>query len=226
MSVQDLAGLHVLVTAGPTREHLDPVRFLSNPSSGRMGFALAEEAAARGARVTLVSGPTELKNPEGVETVRVTSAEEMLVASRGAFESCDVLIAAAAVCDFRPRHRHETKQSKKSVSLVLELERTPDILATLAADKGRRFVIGFAAQTGDPVAAARAKLAAKNLDLIVANDVSEPGAGFAGPANRVTVLAPDGAQAELGPAPKREIAAGVLDLVAKRRAGTTPADRP
>lgn len=217
MSARSLEGLDVLVTAGPTREHLDPVRFLSNPSSGRMGFALAEEAAARGARVTLVSGPSSLPDPEGLTTVRVTSAEDMLAACREAFADADVLVAAAAVSDFRPKHRHDAKQAKASVPLHLELERTPDILATLAARKGDRFVIGFAAQTGDPRDAAREKLRAKNLDLIVANDVSRPGEGFAGPDNRVWVLGKNGEASELGPASKREIAAGIWDLVARAR---------
>jgi phosphopantothenoylcysteine decarboxylase/phosphopantothenate--cysteine ligase len=218
MTDGDLAGLRVLVTAGPTREHLDPVRFLSNPSSGRMGFALAEEAAGRGARVTLVSGPTELADPAGVATVRVTSAEEMLDACRTAFRECDVLVAAAAVSDFRPRHRHARKQPKETVELILELERTPDILATLAADKGTRFVVGFAAATGDPLPAAQAKLRAKNLDLIVANDVAAAGVGFGSSQNRVTILDRTGPLLEIGPAAKREIAAAIWSLVVQRRA--------
>ncbi|MFQ5524960.1 MAG: phosphopantothenoylcysteine decarboxylase [Thermoanaerobaculia bacterium] len=213
MSGRDLEGLRVLVTAGPTREHLDPVRFLSNPSSGRMGYALAEEAASRGARVVLVSGPTRLPEPEGVETLRVTSADEMLDLCRREFSKCEVLIAAAAVCDFRPRQHHEKKQSKKTMELILELERTPDVLATLAAEKGERFLVGFAAQTGDPVPAARLKLRDKSLDLIVANDVSAPGVGFASLENRVTILATDGSAVELGPAPKREIAAGIWNRI-------------
>jgi phosphopantothenoylcysteine decarboxylase/phosphopantothenate--cysteine ligase len=212
--MSDLEGLQVLVTAGPTREHLDPVRFLSNPSSGRMGYALAEEAASRGARVTLVSGPTHLADPEGVETLRVVSAEEMLTACRTAFDDCDVLIAVAAVSDFRSKRRYAVKQPKDALGLTLELERTPDILATLAADKGSRFVVGFAAQTGDPTPTALEKLRAKNLDLIVANDVAASGIGFGAAENRVTILDGAGPVLELGPAPKREIAAGIWDLVA------------
>jgi phosphopantothenoylcysteine decarboxylase/phosphopantothenate--cysteine ligase len=215
--MSDLEGFRVLVTAGPTREHLDPVRFLSNPSSGRMGYALAEEAASRGARVTLVSGPTHLADPKGVETLRVASAEEMLTACRTAFDDCDVLVAAAAVCDFRPKRRHAFKQPKETLGLTLELERTPDVLATLAAHKDSRFVVGFAAQTGDPTPAALEKLHAKNLDLIVANDVAAPGIGFGAPENRVTILDTAGPVLELGPAPKREIAAGIWELIVEVR---------
>lgn len=216
MSGRPLAGLRVLVTAGPTREHLDPVRFLSNPSSGRMGYALAEEAAARGARVALVSGPTALDDPAGVETERVTSAEEMLAACRRRFAACDVLVAVAAVADLRPARRHAQKQKKESIALTLELERTPDVVATLAAEKGGRFVVGFAAETRDLLESAAAKMARKGLDMIVANDVGAPGVGFGSTENRVVVLALDGSRVELGPAPKRAIAAGIWDLVAAR----------
>ena len=216
MSAGPLAGVRVLVTAGPTREHLDPARFLSNPSSGRMGYALAAEAAARGARVRMVSGPTALADPDGVEVERVTSAEEMLAACRRGFEACDVLVAVAAVADLRPVRRFAEKQKKESLGLTLELERTPDVVATLAAAKGDRFVVGFAAETGDLLASAAAKMARKKLDLIVANDVGDPALGFGSEENRVVVLAPDGSSTELGPAPKREIAAGIWDVVARR----------
>jgi phosphopantothenoylcysteine decarboxylase/phosphopantothenate--cysteine ligase len=205
-----------LVTAGPTREHLDPVRFLSNPSSGRMGYALAEEAAARGARVMLVSGPTALDNPVGIEIERVTSAEEMLAACRRRFAACDVLVAVAAVADLRPVRRHAEKQRKASIARTLELEATPDIVATLATEKDGRFVVGFAAETRDLLESAAAKMARKRLDLIVANDVSKPGVGFGSVDNRVVVLAPDGSRVELGPAPKRTIAAGIWDAVTER----------
>ena len=214
--MSDLEGRRVLVTAGPTREHLDPVRFLSNPSSGRMGYAVAAEAAARGARVELISGPTSLEEPEGVEVERVTSAEEMLAACRRRFGACDVLVAVAAVADLRPARRFAEKQPKESIGPTLELERTPDIVATLAAEKGRRFVVGFAAETADLLSSAAAKLERKRLDLIVANDVSDPAVGFGSAENRVTILAPDGSTVELGPAAKREIAAGIWDAVAAR----------
>ena len=211
-----LDGRRVLVTAGPTREHLDPVRFLSNPSSGRMGYAVAEAAAARGARVVLVSGPTALAAPAGVEVERVISAEEMLAACRRHFAACDVLVAVAAVADHRPIRRHPEKRRKEEIGTSLELEPTPDIVATLASVKGRRLVVGFAAETTDLVASARAKLDRKGLDLIVANDVGDPAGGFGSPDNRVVVLAADGTRVDLGPAPKRAIADGIWDLVAER----------
>ncbi len=211
-----LRGRRVLITAGPTREHLDPVRFLSNPSSGRMGYALAEEAAARGARVMLVSGPTALEDPAGVEIERVTSAAEMLAACRRRFTACDVLVAVAAVADFRPVRRYDEKQRKESIGLTLELEPTTDIVATLAAEKGDRFVVGFAAETTDLLDSAAAKMERKRLDLIVANDVSDPAVGFASADNRVVILGPDGFRVELGPAPKRSIAGGIWDAIASR----------
>ncbi len=211
-----LDGLRILVTAGPTREHLDPVRFLSNPSTGRMGYAMAEEAAARGARVELVSGPTTLADPAGVEIERVTSAEEMLSACRRRFASCDVLVAVAAVADVRPVRRHAEKLKKQAIGSTLEVEPTPDIVATLAADKGRRFVVGFAAETTDLLASAVSKMERKGLDLIVANDVGDPAVGFGSADNRVVILAPDGSRLELGPEPKRAIAAGVWTAIAAR----------
>ena len=211
-----LAGLRVLITAGPTREHLDPVRFLSNPSSGRMGYALAEEAAARGAHVVLVSGPTALDDPTGVEVERVTSAEQMLGACRAHFAACQVLVAVAAVADHRPARRHAEKRRKEEIGPTLELEPTPDIVATLAAEKGDRFVVGFAAETTDVVASALAKMDRKGLDLIVANDVGDPAIGFASADNRVIVLDPDGSRIDLGPAAKRRIAAGIWDAVCQR----------
>lgn len=214
--MSDLDGLRVLVTAGPTREHLDPVRFLSNPSSGRMGYAVAEEAAARGARVILVSGPTTLPDPAGVEVERVICAEEMLAACRRHFAACDVLVAVAAVADVRPVRRHPEKLRKQAIGSTLELEPTPDVVATLAADKGRRFIVGFAAETSDLLASAAAKMERKGLDLIVANDVGDPALGFGSADNRVVILAPDGSREELGPAPKRQIAAGVWAAVSAR----------
>lgn len=209
-----LAGVRVLVNAGPTREPLDAVRYLSNPSTGRMGFAIAAEAAARGAKVTLVSGPTELEPPPGVDVVRVTTAAEMLAACRRAFRDARVFVATAAVSDFRPKRRVRGKVKKETAALTLELERTPDVLATLAAAKGRRFVVGFAAETDDVLANARGKLRRKNLDLIVANDVGKPGRGFGTEENVVHVIGRTGAPADLGPAPKAEIAASLWDRIA------------
>lgn len=188
---RDLAGVGVLVTAGPTREAIDPVRFLSNGSSGKTGYAIAQEAARRGASVTLVSGPTTLPDPFGVHTVRLATAEEMRRACLEAYPGCDVLVAAAAVSDFRPVAPSAHKQDKASAGLVIETERTADILLELAADKAGRFVVGFAAQTHDVVDAASRKLAEKDLDAVVANDVSVPGLGFSADRNRVWVVTAD-----------------------------------
>ena len=188
---RDLAGVSVLVTAGPTREAIDPVRFLSNASSGKTGFGIADEAARRGASVTLVSGPTTLADPFGVRTVRVRTAEEMQRACWDAYPECDVLIAAAAVSDFRPAAPFVQKQEKSSATLSVELERTADILLELAAEKDGRFIVGFAAQTQDVVDTARLKLAEKGLDAVVANDVSQPGLGFSADENRVWVVTAD-----------------------------------
>ncbi|HEX2567924.1 MAG TPA: bifunctional phosphopantothenoylcysteine decarboxylase/phosphopantothenate--cysteine ligase CoaBC [Polyangia bacterium] len=219
-----LAGVRVLVNAGPTREFLDAVRFLSNPSTGRMGYAIAAEARARGAEVTLVSGPTEIPPPPGVELVRVTSAEEMLAACRRAFGRAAIFVATAAVSDFRPAERAAGKVKKDRAELALRLERTPDILATLAAKKGERLVVGFAAETDDVLRYARDKLVRKDLDLVVANDVGLPGRGFASEDNVVHLVARRGAVVDLGPAPKEEIAAGLWDRIEAlyRRRGRRP----
>lgn len=211
--VSGLAGVRVLVNAGPTREFLDAVRFLSNPSTGRMGYAIAAEARARGAEVTLVSGPTEIAPPPGVELVRVTSAEEMLVACRRAFGRAAIFVATAAVSDFRPAARVAGKVKKDQAELELRLEHTPDILATLAAKKGERLVVGFAAETDDVLRYARDKLVRKNLDLVVANDVGLPGRGFASEDNVVHLVTRRGAVVDLGPAPKEEVAAGIWDRI-------------
>lgn len=211
-----LAGVRVLVNAGPTREPLDAVRFLSNPSTGKMGYAVAAEAAARGAKVTLVSGPTELEAPPGVEVVRVTTADEMLAACKKAFRGAAIFVATAAVSDFKPKTRAKGKVKKEDAELTLELARTPDVLKTLAADKGRRFVVGFAAETDDVLRHAKEKLRRKNLDLIVANDVGKPGRGFGGDDNLVHLIASTGKPVDAGPAPKAEIAASIWDEILAR----------
>lgn len=213
---RSLAGTRVLVNAGPTREHLDAVRFLSNPSSGRMGFAVAAEAKARGARVTLVTGPVEIEAPQGVDLVRVTTAEEMLAACKKAFAKAEIFIATAAVSDFKPAARVRGKVKKNETDLMVELERTPDVLATLAAKKGKRFVVGFAAETDDVIGYARKKLVKKNLDLVVANDVGKPGRGFGVPDNLVHLVFPTGKPIDVGPAPKEEIAAFLWDEITAR----------
>ena len=191
---RDLAGRRVLVTAGPTREPLDPVRHLSNPSTGKMGFELARAAARRGAEVLLVSGPTSLRDPDGVRVVRVGTAEEMAAAVLGAAEAQDLIVAAAAVSDYRPRDPSRAKKKKGEGPETLVLERTPDILATLGERLSGRdrapVLVGFAAETEDVVANAREKLARKRCDLVVANAVGAPGAGFGGDRNRVSLVGP------------------------------------
>jgi len=210
-----LRGVRVLVNAGPTREHLDDVRFLSNPSTGRMGFAVAAEAVARGATVTLVAGPTEVEPPPGVELVRVESAAQMHRACAKAFARSKIFVATAAVSDFRPARRLRGKVPKDSADRELRLEPTEDIVATLARRKGRRVVVGFAAQGDRTLARAREKLRNKALDLIVANRVG-PGRGFATPDNTVDVITPRGKPLHVGPAPKEEIAAMLWDVIVRR----------
>ncbi|MDI6775166.1 MAG: bifunctional phosphopantothenoylcysteine decarboxylase/phosphopantothenate--cysteine ligase CoaBC [Verrucomicrobiota bacterium] len=210
--------LRILVTAGPTREPIDPVRFISNRSSGKMGYALAEEAAARGHAVCLVSGPVSLAAPAGVTVVRVTTAEEMRRAVAARLGRSDVLIMAAAVADWRPRKPSAWKLKKAGMRMVLELERTPDILRSIRTRKGRRLHIGFAAETRDMLAEARRKLRNKGLDLIVANDVSRSDAGFEVDTNRVTLLWADGARQALPLMSKREAAGRIMDWV-ERLAG-------
>ena len=209
---RSLRGVHVLVTAGPTHEALDPVRFLGNRSSGKTGYAIAEEAARRGAEVTLVSGPTVLPDPFGVRTVRVTSAQEMRDAVAEAYTSVDAVVATAAVADFRPAAPAEHKQKKDGAPLTVELERTPDILAELGALKDERLLVGFAAETRDVLEAAAGKLSAKNLDLVVANDVSVEGLGFSSDSNRVWLVSAEGAE-ELPVQSKTSIARELWDRI-------------
>ncbi len=214
LSPKDLAGVRLVVSGGPTREHLDPVRFISNPSSGRMGIEIAAMAARRGARVVLVLGPTHLAPPPGVRAIRVTSAEEMLGAVRAEAEQAQVVIKAAAVGDFRPSSCLASKAKKDGKGQVCELLPTTDILASLGREKGSRVLVGFAAETHDLLANAQAKLKAKNLDLIVANDVSATDAGFGTVTNRVHFLFPDGRLESLPLMSKQEVANRLLDQVA------------
>jgi phosphopantothenoylcysteine decarboxylase/phosphopantothenate--cysteine ligase len=207
-----LEGVHVLVTAGPTREPLDAVRFLGNRSSGRQGYAIAEEAARRGAQVTLVSGPTSLPDPFGTSTVRVETAAQMLDAVEAAYGVADVVIAAAAVADFRPAEAAAGKLRKADAPEQVALERTTDILGSLGESKGGRVLVGFAAEAGDAVGNARAKLSAKNLDLVVANDITDPDAGFEVRTNRVTFLSGDREEA-LPCMDKSAVARELLDRV-------------
>ena len=180
--------MNILITAGPTREHLDPVRFLSNRSTGKMGFAVAQAAAERGHAVTLIAGPVSLPTPAGVTRVDVVSARDMLGAVEKLLPGHDALVMSAAVADWRPKRASAGKLKKSDMNPVLELEPNPDILKTIRPLKGLRLFVGFAAETGDPLAEARRKLVSKGLDLIVANDVTRPDAGFAVDTNRVTLL--------------------------------------
>ena len=222
------AGRSILVTAGPTCEDIDPVRFLGNRSTGRMGFALAAEAAARGARVLLVSGPTTLDPPAGVELSAVRGAGEMHErVVRLAFDGdVDAVVMAAAVADYTPADGARPAKIRKSDGeLALRLRRTPDVLADLGARRGdadRPVLVGFAAETGDAVERAREKLVRKRVDLVVANDVTEPGAGFAGDTNVATLVSAAGAE----PIPrrsKRDLARVILDWVDARLGASRPA---
>jgi phosphopantothenoylcysteine decarboxylase/phosphopantothenate--cysteine ligase len=217
----ELAGETVLVTAGPTVEDMDPVRYVSNRSTGAMGYRLAEAARDRGARVVLVSGPTALETPHGVTFVAVRSAEEMHKAVAAHVGVASVVVAAAAVSDYRPAQASPSKIKKTDGPMDLELVRTPDILKGLGEAKGARLLVGFAAETDDLVGNARRKLEAKNLDLIVANDVTAPGAGFGGPTNAVVLLRRDGQRRDVPLASKREVAEAVLDEVIALRAGAS-----
>jgi phosphopantothenoylcysteine decarboxylase/phosphopantothenate--cysteine ligase len=208
-----LKGKTVLVTAGPTREHLDPVRFLSNPSSGKMGYELAREAVARGAETILVSGPTSLVPPAGARTEHVRTAAEMQEACLRAFPKTDIVVMAAAVSDFRFKDVRPRKAGKAEVGPALAVEKTPDILALLGEKKRRgQVLVGFAAETHDILGHARKKLAAKNADLIVANAVGE-GAGFGTDDNAVRIIAPAGPVQETGLLSKRELSRIIFDRI-------------
>jgi phosphopantothenoylcysteine decarboxylase / phosphopantothenate---cysteine ligase len=214
---RDLSGMHVLVTAGGTREPIDPVRFVGNRSSGKQGHALAAEAAARGAKVTLVS-TVDLPVPPHADVVRVETAAEMEEAVHAAEASADVVVMAAAVADFRPAQVADRKLKKQAGVPEITLEPTPDILAGLGARKRPgQTIVGFAAETDEVRQNAAAKLAAKGIDLIVANDVSSPGAGFEHDTNQVVIMDADGTEREVPLADKRAIARAVFDAVTQRR---------
>jgi phosphopantothenoylcysteine decarboxylase/phosphopantothenate--cysteine ligase len=215
-ATQDLGGETLLVTAGPTREPIDPVRYLGNRSSGKMGYALAEAAARRGAKVILVSGPTALKPPANVEFVPVQTARQMHDAVLSALDRSTVVIKAAAVADFTVRHPADQKIKRKG-AITLELEPTPDILAEVGARKGHRIVVGFAAETHDMLENARKKLESKSLDAIVLNDVSQPGIGFDSERNAVTILTRSNTE-NVPENSKWEVAHRVLDAVVKIKA--------
>ena len=199
-----------VVTAGPTREYLDPVRFLSNPSTGKMGFAVASEAARRGHDVTLVAGPVVLKTPDGVCRVDVVSARDMMRETARAAKGADVLVATAAVADWRPTVCAKRKLKKSAMKPVLRLSRNPDVVKSV---RGVRIKVGFAAETGDPVREAARKCREKGLALVVANDVTESGAGFGSDTNRVVLVRPDGSSERLPLMTKRMVAKRIVDAV-------------
>jgi phosphopantothenoylcysteine decarboxylase/phosphopantothenate--cysteine ligase len=209
----DFAGQTVLVTAGPTCEDIDPVRFLTNRSSGKMGYALAEAAQRRGARVILVSGPTDLKIPEGVDWVPVRSTEQMHRSVLERAREANVAIMAAAVSDYRPAAAQDKKIKRGDGTFTLQLEPTPDILAELGREKANRILVGFAAETNDVAENARGKLARKSADMIVANDVTQAGAGFDTDTNIVTLFLRDGRELPLPQLNKFDVANRILDQV-------------
>ncbi len=213
---QDLAGRVILVTAGPTREEIDPVRYISNHSSGKMGYALARAARRRGARVLLISGPTALPIPEGVEVINVISATEMLTAVMAHVDECDAVIKAAAVADYRPVTRCETKIKKQGDVISLEMTKNPDILALLGSRQRRPFLAGFAAETDNLAGNAEQKLKAKNLDMIIANDVSQEDAGFNVDTNRVLLFFKEGAGEQCELMSKAQLADVILDALGAR----------
>ncbi|MBK6428829.1 MAG: bifunctional phosphopantothenoylcysteine decarboxylase/phosphopantothenate--cysteine ligase CoaBC [Blastocatellia bacterium] len=219
---RDLEGQRVLVTAGPTRELIDPVGFVTNRSSGRMGYAVAEAAAARGAEVVLVSGPVTIDAPSGVTIVRVETAAEMAKATLERVEWSTLIVKSAAVADYRPTAVADRKIKKSGETMTIELEKTQDILAAVGAVKGDRMLVGFAAETDDLVANARKKLESKNADLIVANDVTLDGAGFDGDTNIAVIVGRNGQADELPMMSKRKLADRILDAALAAAASRVP----
>ncbi|MDN7241298.1 bifunctional phosphopantothenoylcysteine decarboxylase/phosphopantothenate--cysteine ligase CoaBC [Planococcus sp. N028] len=213
-----LAGKKVVVTAGPTRERIDPVRFLTNFSSGKMGYAMAQAAAEMGAETILISGPVSLPVPSGVRRISVESAEDMLNAVKAEYASADVVIKTAAVADYRPITVEAQKMKKKEGGAAIELERTVDILQTLGQEKSHQLLIGFAAETNDVAHYAKGKLVRKNADYIIANDVSEAQAGFESDTNRVTVYGKDDFEYSFEMMPKDELARRLLQMIVEREA--------
>jgi len=215
-STGDMSSEHVLITAGPTQEAIDPVRFLSNRSSGKMGFALAEAAIARGAIVTLITGPVAIESPKGARTISVRSAAEMFGAVKDNLADSTLIVMAAAVADYRPADVRSQKMKKNGKAMVLDLERTEDILASVAAQKGSRIVVGFAAETESVIPNARKKLVEKQADLIVANDVSASDSGFDVDTNRIALVSAESVT-EFPLLSKRQAAEHIIDAVLEIR---------
>ena len=208
--------MRLLVTAGPTREPIDPVRFISNPSTGKMGYAIARAGATRGHEVLLVSGPVSVAQPAGIRILKITTAAQMHEAVLANITWCDALVMAAAVADWRPQTTSNHKLKKSSMPAVLPIEKTPDILESVRDLKAHRLYIGFAAETENLVSEARRKLEQKGLDLIVANDVGKDDSGFESDTNRVTFLAPDGSIEELPLMSKADVAERIVDWMDRK----------
>ena len=217
MLMSNASSIRCLITAGPTREFIDPVRYISNPSTGKMGFSIAEAALEAGWNVDLVAGPVALEEPKGAILYPVITAEEMLHQVDALFDACDVLIMTAAVSDFRPVIQYTHKEKKAEALMNIEFERTTDILKTMSERKAHQTVVGFAAETENVVTYANEKLASKNLDFIVANEVGRAGSGFAADTNEVLLIAADGSSIKLGPATKSAIAEELIQLVTPTR---------
>jgi phosphopantothenoylcysteine decarboxylase/phosphopantothenate--cysteine ligase len=218
LSARDLAGITVLVTAGPTRESIDAVRFISNPSTGKMGYAIAEAARDRGASVILISGPTAIAPPAGVTLISVQSASDMHKAVMDHMEGTQVVVMAAAVSDFKPTFSSDRKIKKHEAPTMINLERTEDILSAVAKSPGKKLLVGFAAETDNVLDNAIQKLRSKNLDMIVVNDLMKKGAGFGTDTNAVIIIDRAGVRAELPLMPKREIARRIIDKIAEFKA--------
>lgn len=213
------SSLRCLITAGPTREFIDPVRFISNPSTGKMGFALAQSALDKDWTVDLVSGPVSLTEPEGVIYYPVVSAEEMFHQVDALFDACDIFIMCAAVSDFRPLEYKEEKVKKAQAERTLRLSKTLDILKTMSQRKAKQYIAGFAAETHDVADNAKAKLVSKACDCIIANQIGEAGSGFASDTNTVTLFHKSGSETHIGPASKTAIAQQIIETIAQEVAG-------
>lgn len=211
--MSNASSIRCLITAGPTREFIDPVRYISNPSTGKMGFSIAEAAIEAGWNVDLVAGPVALEEPNGAILYPVMTAEEMFHQVDALFDACDILIMTAAVCDFRPIMYHTNKEKKSDASMNIEFERTKDILKIMSERKAHQTVVGFSAETRDVISYAKEKLVSKKLDYIVANEVGKLGSGFAADTNEVVLIAADGSSVKLGPSTKSAIAEELIQLV-------------
>ena len=208
--------MRIVISAGPTREAIDPVRYITNRSTGKMGYAIAEAAQKKGLEVVLVSGPVNLERPEGVEFIQIESAAEMAQAMKQSAENADIIVMAAAVADYRPRQYSTSKVKKSDGDMCIELERTEDILLSLGKNKKPgQILVGFAAETDDLLKNAQGKLERKNLDYIAANIVGVPGRGFAADTNAVTLIARDGSQTEFALQSKKDLAAALIDHIIK-----------